>query len=171
MKTLVAYASKYGATRQIAARISAQLRACGLDVDLTDVTDEPDLATYDAVVICSAVYYGRWLKPAADFVRSHAQQLAAQKVWLCSSGPVGDKELPEAKEVAEFKATIAPVAHKTFAGAIDRTKLSFADRVVVKAVHAPDGDYRDWRAIDAWAQAIVEQLDSRVALGGTRHGN
>jgi menaquinone-dependent protoporphyrinogen oxidase len=171
VRTLIAYATKYGATRQIAARIGSRLHADGLDVNVIDVADECDLATYDAVVICSAVYYGRWLKPAADFVRSHQQQLAALKVWLCSSGPVGDKALPEAKEIAEFKTKIRPVAHETFAGALDRTKLSFADRLVIKAVHAPDGDYRDWMAIDAWAQGIAEQLDSRVALGGTRHGN
>ena len=72
---------------------------------------------------------------------------------------------------AQFTATIAPVAHVTFAGALDRSKLSMAERLVVKGVHAPDGDFRDWNLIETWAREIAEQLDTRVPVGGSRHGS
>ena len=171
MITLVAYASKHGATHEVADRIASVLREQGVHVDVTAVSEVHNVAAYDAVVICSAVYYGRWMKAAADLVRSHADELAARPVWLCSSGPVGPKDLPEAAEIAEFTTTIAPVAHLTFAGALDRSKLSMAERLVVKGVHAPDGDFRDWNLIETWAREIAEQLDMRVPVGGSRHGS
>jgi menaquinone-dependent protoporphyrinogen oxidase len=31
--------------------------------------------------------------------------------------------------------------------------------VVAKAVRAPQGDFRDWEAIDAWATSIARELE------------
>jgi menaquinone-dependent protoporphyrinogen oxidase len=36
--------------------------------------------------------------------------------------------------------------------------LSFAERMMVKAVRAPEGDFRDWQAIEAWAASIARDL-------------
>jgi menaquinone-dependent protoporphyrinogen oxidase len=41
---------------------------------------------------------------------------------------------------------------------MDASKLGFSERMVVKAVRAPEGDYRDWDDIRAWAARIVEEL-------------
>ena len=128
----------------------------------------PRARSRSASAVCSGVYYGHWLKPVADFVRLHAHQLRESKVWLCSSGPLGNKPLPEAWEVAEFTTTTtAPIDHATFGGALDRSKLSFAERVVVKGVHAPEGDFRDWTAIEKWASGIAEHLDTLVVAAVT----
>jgi hypothetical protein len=32
------------------------------------------------------------------------------------------------------------------------------ERVVVKGVRAPDGDFRDWNAIEEWAESIAHAL-------------
>jgi menaquinone-dependent protoporphyrinogen oxidase len=50
--------------------------------------------------------------------------------------------------------------HEIFFGALDRSKLSFPERMIVKAVKAPDGDFRDWAAIDAWADRIADELEA-----------
>ena len=42
-----------------------------------------------------------------------------------------------------------------FFGALDRSKLSFGERMIVKAVRAPDGDYRNWDDVGAWADGIA----------------
>ena len=170
MRTLVAYASKHGSTREIAERIGSILGEAGVDVDVTEVSKVRHPEAYGAVVVCSAVYYGHWLKAAADFVRSHADHLATCEVWLCSSGPLGTKPTPEASDIVEFRRTIAPLDHVSLAGALDRTTLSFAERVIVKGVHAPDGDFRDWTAIDAWASGIAEQLNAGVVNADTASG-
>ena len=45
-----------------------------------------------------------------------------------------------------------------FAGRLDRGLLSFGEKAVVVAVRAPEGDFRDWDAIDGFAAAIAAHL-------------
>ena len=51
-----------------------------------------------------------------------------------------------------------PRDHHIFFSALDSDELSFMERMVVKGVHAPAGDFRDWNEIDAWATSIVHAL-------------
>ena len=67
-KILVAYATKYGATEGIAAKIGEILGEEGLDVDLLSADKVDDLKPYEAVVVGSGVYIGRWRKEAAKFL-------------------------------------------------------------------------------------------------------
>ncbi len=48
--------------------------------------------------------------------------------------------------------------HRVFAGRLDRHRLGFAERAVTLALRAPEGDFRDWAAIEAWAAEIAETL-------------
>jgi menaquinone-dependent protoporphyrinogen oxidase len=41
---------------------------------------------------------------------------------------------------------------------LDRSGLNIVERSIVGVVKAPDGDYRDWDAIRAWAAAIAAAL-------------
>jgi menaquinone-dependent protoporphyrinogen oxidase len=82
-------------------------------------------------------------------------------VWLFSVGPLGtqiqDAE-QQPKEMAEFQRAMRPREQRIFFGAIDHHKLSFAERMMAKAVRAPNGDFRDWQAIEAWAASIARDL-------------
>jgi len=158
MRVLVTYASKHGSTTGIAESVAAKLRAAGHVVDLGSVAEVADVGTYDAYVIGSAVYYGSWMKEATAFVESNAAWLGRRPVWLFSSGPVGPAESKDPKELASLRDIVAPLDHRMFYGALDRHDLSIGERIVVTAVKAPDGDFRDWRAIDAWADEIASEL-------------
>jgi menaquinone-dependent protoporphyrinogen oxidase len=112
-------------------------------------------------VIGSAIYYGSWLKEATELVRRNQAALVARPVWLFSSGPLGTEVKdsdPQPKEIAEFRETIRPHNEQIFFGALDHSRLSFAERMMVKAVRAPEGDYRDWQVIEAWAASIAKDL-------------
>jgi menaquinone-dependent protoporphyrinogen oxidase len=50
------------------------------------------------------------------------------------------------------------VAHRVFAGKLDKEKLGFGERAMVRALKAPEGDFRDWEAIDEFAGEIVSHL-------------
>ena len=54
--------------------------------------------------------------------------------------------------------TDRPRDQRIFFGALDHHKLSFAERMMAKAVRAPEGDFRDWEAIEAWAESIARDL-------------
>ncbi len=161
MTILVAYASKHGSTQGIAERIAEQLRQLGKEAEAQPVEEVSDRGLYEAFVIGSAIYYGSWLKEATEWVHHHQAVLAGHPVWLFSVGPLGT-EVQDAeqqpKEMTEFQQAIRPREQRIFFGALDHSHLSFAERVMVKAVRAPEGDFRDWEAIDAWAASIARNL-------------
>jgi menaquinone-dependent protoporphyrinogen oxidase len=59
IRVLVAYASKYGATAEIAEKIGQVLRQAGLQVDVSPVNHISDLTPYRAIVLGSAIYMGQ----------------------------------------------------------------------------------------------------------------
>ena len=162
MKILVATASRHGATReigeQLGADISTGLRDHGVDarVDTRDAEQVDDVSEYDAVILGSAVYMGRWLKSARKLVDRELEQFESIPVWLFSSGPVTTDDTP----APDTKWATAPWArdHHTFGGKLDRSTLSRGERFVASAVHATDGDNRSTEEIAEWAQTISESL-------------
>ncbi|MDP8928491.1 MAG: flavodoxin domain-containing protein [Actinomycetota bacterium] len=74
MRMLVTYASKYGATEEIAARIARTLDAAGHRTTVRPIGG--DLGRYDAYVIGSAVYLRKWLSGARKAVRRSRVALA-----------------------------------------------------------------------------------------------
>lgn len=161
MTVLVAYASKHGSTQGIAERIAEKLRQMGKEAEVRPIDAVKDPGSYEAFVIGSAVYYRSWLKEATEWVRRNQAVVAAHPVWLFSSGPLG-VEVKDAKqqpkELAEFQETLRPRDERIFFGALDHSRLSFAERIMVKAVSAPEGDFRDWQVIEAWAASIAQDL-------------
>lgn len=158
MTVLVAVASKYGATAEIAEAIGRGLRAGGIAADVRPVEQAGDLSGYAGVVLGSAVYVGRWLDAGRRFVDEHAEELAAKPTWLFSSGPVGDPPKPEAAEAVQIGPLMAATkarGHRLFAGKIDKGKLGFGERALLLALRVPEGDFRDWAEIPAWATMIA----------------
>ena len=170
MAVLVAYASRHASTRGIAERIAARLRERGHEVDVMPVDQVRDVAPYEGVVVGSAIYYGRWMQPAAEFVRRNGAALAERPVWLFSSGPLGAQPGEEPAQVGEMRQVLRPRGHRVFCGALDRGRLGFAERLMVRAVKAPYGDYRRWDEIDEWAETIASQLGAPVPAAAPEVG-
>jgi menaquinone-dependent protoporphyrinogen oxidase len=161
MTVLVAYASKHGSTEGIAQAIADRLRELGEPVELGSVDEIRGIEGFRAVVLGSAVYAGSWMKEAVEFVHRSAEALAERPVWLFSSGPLGteiEDEEEQPRQLAEIRGIVGPIDHRVFFGALDRDKLGFGERMLVKAVKAPEGDFRDWDAIRAWADEIARHL-------------
>jgi len=80
-RVLVAFASRHGGTRQIAATIASALRSVapagsrGMSTVLAPVELWPDPTRFDAVVLGSAVYGGRWLDQAVRWTEAWALAL------------------------------------------------------------------------------------------------
>jgi len=162
MKILVSAASRHGSATGVAGRIAGTLRA-GLPADV--VVDElpaaevGDLASYDAVVLGSAVYMGRWL----DDARKLAERVTVRPprlVWLFSVGPIGDPPKPEEAPagVGDMVRATHARGHRFFAGRLDRHRLGIGEKAVVMALRVADGDFRDFDAIDAWGSQIAIEL-------------
>jgi len=164
-RVLVAYASKYGATAEIAKQVGKVLSRAGLDADVLPVTSVAGLAPYEAVVLGSAVYAGQWRKEAADFLTSNELALGRLPLWLFSSGPTGKGDPRELMKGWQFPAALQPVVDRLqprdlglFHGTLDPRKLNLAEKLIIKGVKAPVGDYRDWESVDRWATGIAQAL-------------
>jgi menaquinone-dependent protoporphyrinogen oxidase len=180
MHTLVAYASRHGATQGIAERIAETLRASGVDAEARPAASVKDLAGYDAFVIGSAAYMFHWLKEATGLVRRNRAVLAAKPVWLFSSGPLGTEPTNEdgvdqkvaliPKEIPELAEAVNARDHRVFFGAVerDRKPIGLAERFMSLMPAARDslpvGDFRDWPEIEAWAASIARDLQP-VSIG------
>ena len=165
MNVLVTVASKHGATTQIAEAIGRALAKADIGAEVVAPDDVRSLKGYDAVILGSAVYAGRWLDEAKRFVEREGPALAERPVWLFSSGPIGDPPKPEeeAIDVAPIRAVTGARDHRIFAGLLDKSQLGFGERAIVKVVRAEEGDYRPWPEIDAWVAGIAATLKTPVA--------
>jgi menaquinone-dependent protoporphyrinogen oxidase len=161
MNVLVAAASRHGATQEIAEAIGRTLDAEGMRASVAAMAEAGDPSGYDAVILGSAVYMGHWLDTATKFVESRGAALSARPTWLFSSGPIGDPPRPDesqAVDVDDLLSKTQAKGHKLFAGKLDKGKLGFGERAVMLAFRAAEGDYRDWREVEAWARAIAGEL-------------
>ena len=166
MKVLVTASSKHGATTEIAERIGETLVAAGLDADVRPPEMVSSVAAYDAVIVGSAVYAGRWLGPARSFIDRETAALKTRPVWLFSSGPLGDPPKPEEapEEIGHLDQLTHAIEHRVFAGKSDGASLGFVERAIFAVVKAPTGDYRPWDAVTDWATQIARTLNEPVAV-------
>lgn len=160
MKVLVSAASRHGATTEVAGAIVRGLRRRGIDAVAVVPEQVGSLDGFDAAIIGSATYVGRWLEPARDLVERQRGALRLIPVWLFSSGPVGDPPKPadDPIDVAPMVALVAAREHRVFPGQVDKKRLGFAERAIMAAVRAPEGDFRDWAAVEVWVGVIAEAL-------------
>lgn len=164
MVVLVGYATKHGSTAEIADAIAAALREDGIDAEALPVGEERDVEGYDAVVLGSALYAGSWLGEALAFAERHAEAIARRPCWLFSSGPLGepgDSENEQPAELADLTAWLEPRWHTIFGGRYDPDLLAFGERMILAAVKAEPGDYRDWEAVARWAREVAAELRRR----------
>jgi menaquinone-dependent protoporphyrinogen oxidase len=164
-KVLVAYASKYGATKEIAEKIGEVLKQEGLQADVLPVKSVKKLADYKAVVIGSAVYIAQWRKEAANFLKANEKLLAERPVWLFSTGPASKGDPVELLKGWRFPKGLQPTADSikprdiaVFHGNINVGKMNPIEKWMMKQVKSEYGDFRDWDAINKWAKGIAEAV-------------
>ena len=174
-QVLVAYATKYGATAEIAEKIGQELREAGLPTDVLPADRVSDLSAYKAVVLGSAVYIGRWRKEAVRFLKANEGVLAKQLVWLFSSGPTGKGDPLELTDGWRLPEGLQPIADRIeprdialFHGAVDVDKLNFLEKWMLNNVKSPVGDFRDWEAITGWATAIAGEVQEAAPAPGAK---
>lgn len=166
MKILVSAASKHNSTYEIAEAIADELRRVGMKAEVFHAEKAPAPSGYDAAVLGSAIYMGSWMGEARDYVEKHQAQLAQMPVWLFSSGPLGAEDpQPSAppQQLDELLEKTGARGHEIFVGKLDKDGLGFGEKLIVKGVKAPYGDFRDWDAIRGWARSIAAELEQVAA--------
>jgi len=145
MKTLIVYATKYGATRQIGESIAAQMGGAAL----YDVNSHAPIAIdeYDCIVLGSPLTAGMVRKEIKAFAEKNADVLAGKRLGIFVSGlqaDGGDEYLTK-----NFPAALLDSARaKAFLGGVfDPAKCGWVARAVIKAV----------AKLEAYTSAIDEE--------------
>jgi len=173
-KLLVAYASKYGPTGGVANAIGMELCSKGMTSDVALINPVDHLGSYRGVVIGSPIYRGNRMPEVADFVKKNKdilRQMPVANFLVCMtlSKPTEEKRAKASscmdlvlKDVPEMK----PVRTGILAGASDSGDLSRLSKGILKSKGTPEGDYRDWTAIQAWAREPLSFMAQPVAPAG-----
>src|SRR3954447_20620425 len=169
-RVLVVVASRHRATAEIAEAIGRELAECpagragGVTAVVLPAERRPDPGPFDAVLVGSAVYAGRWLDPAREYAARYADRLRVRPVWLFSSGPIGPPPFPPdpPHDAGPLSALTCAREHKVFPGRLDPSHLSVGERAMITAMRAPVGDFRDWADVAGWARQIATALTAPV---------
>jgi menaquinone-dependent protoporphyrinogen oxidase len=169
-KVLVAYASRYGSTADVAQAIGQELCSRGQTADVQNIEDVKDLSAYDAVVVGSAIRMGRWLPPATKFVQSNQAALRSLPTAFFTVHILATDDSAESRQQREaYTATerglVTPLTEAFFAGKIDPKQLNLVERLMVKATKSPVGDLRNWQAIRSWADQVAVQEQTPQSAG------
>lgn len=153
--------SRHGSTLGIAGALAQRLVFHGFHVQVADPTTDAEIDA-DIMLIGSAIYLGKWLKPAVRYLEHHAEQLRGLPVWLFSSGPLSEDVGTGSSEggidadyVDHLVELTGAREHRVFPGRLDKAALGPVETVVAHAVHAPEGDFRNWLDVYEWADEIA----------------
>ncbi|NLT35818.1 MAG: flavodoxin [Gaiellales bacterium] len=166
---LVAYVTKYGATREVAEAVATALREVGCEVEVRHVRHVRSLDAYGGVVLGAPLYIGRWPKEARAFLSRQQASLRVHPVAVVSGGALeadeaqvrGVREQID-KQMAQFP-WLSPVDVLAVGGKYDPASLRFPDSLLAKLPASPlhgasVSDARDWEAIADWARSVAERL-------------
>jgi len=163
-KVLVAYATRYGSTKEVAESIAATLRENGLVVEIQPLHDVQSLESFSAVVMGAPLQMFRWHKDALQFLTRFQETLGKLPVAVFALGPFHDvesewKEVRSEldKELTKFP-WFTPVAIAIFGAKYDPATLSFPFSLLPALKQLPASDNRNWDSIREWVIELTGKL-------------
>ncbi len=162
------YGTKHGSTAEIATRIGQRITAAGFDTDTLQANLGIDITKYDALVVGSPIYAGKWLPEPTLLFAVHRERVSDIPTALFSVGMIDVKhpgKLREEHDAWIEKAFIQEeiqlniVSTGTFRGAYSRRNLPTWLRMIDYILRvAPQGDHRQWDEIESWGDDVAVTL-------------
>lgn len=182
-RILIAYASRFGSTSEIAQEIGDILRQEDFDVDLIDLKGNsgniPKLSDYNGVLVGSGIRMGRWTKEGLNFLKKNRNVLNQKHLGLfISSGEAANPETYDQARKKYLDNTLqeldllnSDVMIEAFGGVFDlssSSNYSFFEKKMLKRIAkssagfiVQDGkmnDFRNWQLIREWATAFGDRI-------------
>ncbi|MFX1516637.1 MAG: flavodoxin domain-containing protein [Promethearchaeota archaeon] len=160
-KTILVYATRWGATEETAQEIKKVLTAkYNIEVDLINLKDKkrkenrnPDISPYENIIAGVSVAKFRWAKEGKKFLQKNKDALSGKKLFIfVSSGGAGDAY--QKRNVEEYER----LQKKWIDNNLDKwgikftSRRAFGGRYVGNLSHL--GDNRDWDQIRSWAEEV-----------------
>ncbi len=186
MKSLIVYATRYGATKGTAEEIARILREEDFDVKLVNAKEEKvkDIIEYDLVIVGSGMSMGNWSSEAEDFVKKFQKDFENKELalFISSLKPIEEKQgktdlvarirkIGLEDKIAKYN--LKPVATGIFGGVLDYNKMNFLIRKGMevgyksalqkygfKEVEPGVYDLRNWDEIRDWAKEVARKAQA-----------
>jgi len=160
-KVLIAFATRYGSTKEVAEFIAEKIKEREIEAEISNIIDISSLEGYDAVIIGSPIYMGKWLKEGVHFVQQFSESLNRVPVALFSVGATLKDKNEKNIKIAEKSFDVLlpytnPVMTGLFAGKIDKSNMNFVDKQILKIVKPEEGDFRNFDEISVWTDNLIE---------------
>jgi len=183
MKTLIVYATRYGATALTSQEIANILREENFDVRVVDAKKEKikDISEFELVIVGGGLKMNRWTGESDDFLKNFQKDLSQKKVAIFVSsamkslferqGKTEDlqKIMKSHLEDRASKYHLHPIALGLFGGVWDKDKMGFLFRrtlgILVKQFEAAGFketgpgliDTRDLEEIRNWTRELAQK--------------
>lgn len=134
MKTLIAFSSKHGTTRDCANQVLKTLGESTAIIDLDD-KNAIDLYMYDFIIIGTPLYMGKIRATVKNFIAQNCSLLEQKKIafFTCGIGQMNEVNKYFNAEVPEtLRNKAAAVAH--FGAELRLGKMNFLERFAAKQI-------------------------------------
>ncbi|MDA3937429.1 MAG: hypothetical protein PF636_11370 [Actinomycetota bacterium] len=159
-RVLVVYGTKTGSTSGIADQIGTTLTEMRDTATVLSTTDSPDPATYDAVIVGSGVRAGNWHGSVKKWVQANAETLQTVPTAFFTVGLTLQTDPDKTDEVRAYTDTlimetgVQPMDIGLFKGMNDPKLFSMPERLILKALKAPQGDFREMDVVASWTRSV-----------------
>ncbi len=170
MKVLVAYASAHGSTAEVARFVGRTLDVYDVEVTVAHANTVTDVATYDVIVMGSAVHGSMWLPSLSQFMFRFEEVLAEKQLYLWLSCIIVLEDNGREKAIEKYiwqealnRLKLSQDRLQVFAGKMDWSQIEGNEKWILshhyEGKELPGrvrGDYRNWQAIAQWVHTIAE---------------
>lgn len=166
VRALVAYATWKGSTKEIAEKIGETLRDKTIDVEVCPAKNVKSVASYHAVILGTGIHAGRCHPDAFRFARKHRKKLKDIPFALFVVCLTARNTTPEAQcqvraylsALEKSLGNIEPMNVGLFGGMVNFKMFPWYVQWLLKKMKVPEGDFRDWKAIQKWASDLKGSL-------------
>ena len=178
-RILLVYASHFGQTATIAARLRDRLVDRGHAVDMFNIdVVPPPPDRYDAVILGSRVEVGKHAKPLLEYIRAHREGLARIPTAFFSVSMSAAGKPPASDPNGYLRLTFAdlkwtPTVSTAFGGALQYRRYNWITRAVMKAISKRGGHptdtsknyfFTDFNDVIDFADRFAWHLDERESV-------
>jgi menaquinone-dependent protoporphyrinogen oxidase len=178
MKILVAYASAHGSTAEVAAFIGRVLDVYDADVTVAHADEVTSVDEYDVFVLGSPIHSSMWLSSLSQFMFRFEEKLGPSPVYLWINCLIVLEENGYDKVMKTYlwdealdKLGVKRPEIGVFAGKLDWQRISGSEKWLMsnnyEGKELPGnmrGDFRDWKAIAAWAHDVAQTMHANMHL-------
>jgi len=156
MKTLIIYASKYGCTADCANYLQSRISKDVTLVDINKSAAQVDLDSYGTIIIGGSVYISKVSKKLRAFCNSNLDILTKKKtgIFLCSA--LSDEFNETLKNNFPESLLKSAKVIKLFGSEARLDKMSFADKMIIKAV--TKGDFSKFKISNERMDEFVHEM-------------